>query len=79
MDRKNLDIAYFLSFCIEQYKHEKGMSGAETVRLLNKYGVLTYLSEHFDVLHTQGKQWILADIDEFIKIRKEAADETLPR
>ncbi len=72
MDKNKLDIAYFLSFCIEQYKKEKGISGAEAARLLQGYGVLEYLKEHFEVLHTQSKQWLLADIDEFIKLRKEA-------
>nr|WP_295442189.1 DUF3791 domain-containing protein [uncultured Prevotella sp.] len=70
MDKRNLDIAYFLSFCIEQYKTEKGISGADAVQVLKLYGVLEYLAEHFDVLHTQSKQWLLADIDEFIQIRK---------
>lgn len=71
MDKNKLDIAYFLSFCIEQYKKEKGISGAEAAQLLQGYGVLEYLKEHFEVLHTQSKQWLLADIDEFIKLRKE--------
>lgn len=72
MDKNKLDIAYVLSFCIEQYKKEKGISGAEAAQLLQGYGVLEYLKEHFEVLHTQSKQWLLADIDEFIKLRKEA-------
>lgn len=71
MDKRNLDIAYFLSFCIEQYKTKKGISGADAVQVLKLYGVLEYLAEHFDVLHTQSKQWLLADIDEFIHIRKD--------
>lgn len=79
MNKRKLDIAYFLSFCIEQYKKEKGISGAEAAQLLQGYGVLEYLKEHFEVLHTQSKQWLLADIDEFIKLRKEAAHETLSR
>ena len=72
MNKRKLDIAYFLSFCIEQYKKEKGISGAEAAQLLQGYGVLEYLKEHFEVLHTQSKQWLLADIDVFIKLRKEA-------
>ena len=71
MNKRNLDIAYFLSFCIEQYKKEKEVSGAEAVQTLKQYGVLEYLAEHFDVLHTQSKQWLLADIEEFIHIRKD--------
>jgi hypothetical protein len=39
--------------------------------MLKSYGVLDYLVEHFEILHTQSKQWILEDIDKFIRIRKE--------
>ena len=70
MDKKEQDIAYFLSFCIEQYKNAKGLTGAEAMTVLDKYGVLEYLEEHFEVLHTQSHQWILEDIDEFIGIRQ---------
>ena len=70
MNKKNQDIAYFLSFCIEQYKNEKGMNGAEVLNTFNKYGVLDYLNNHFEILHTQNRQWILEDIDEYINTRK---------
>ena len=40
MSKENLDIAYFISFCIEQYKNEKGISGSEAMALLSEYGVL---------------------------------------
>lgn len=79
MDKKTLDIAYFLSFCIEQYKNEKGIKGAEAMRTLDKYGVLEYLRDHFDILHTQSRQWILSDIDDFINLRKSESDETISR
>ncbi|EKJ92023.1 Protein of unknown function (DUF3791) [Bacteroides finegoldii] len=46
------------------------MTGTEAMNFLNRYGVLEYLAEHFEILHTQSRQWILADIDEFIEIRK---------
>ena len=70
MDKKKLDIAYFVSFCIEQYKNEKGMTGTEAMQELDKYGVLDYLCEFYEPLHTQSRQWILADIDNFINLRK---------
>jgi len=70
MDKKKQDIAYFVSFCIEQYKNAKHLTGAEALQLLNKYKVLDYLSEHYEILHTQSRQWILEDIEEFIKLRK---------
>ena len=43
MNKKNQDRAYFISFCIEQYKNEKGLTGAEAMYQLDKYGVLNYL------------------------------------
>lgn len=71
MSERNQDIAYFLSFCVEQYKNRENINGGEAMRKLDHYGVLEYLSNHFDALHTQSWQWILADIDEYISIRKE--------
>ena len=71
MNKKTQDISYFLSFCIEHYKNRHNLCGAEAMRILDKYKVLDYLKENYEILHTQGWQWILEDIDEFIKIRKE--------
>ena len=65
-----LDTAYFLSFCIEQNKNAKGMNGAEVMETFAQYGVLDYLNNHFEILHTQSRQWILEDIEEFIATRK---------
>lgn len=50
---------------------EKGISGSESAEILARYGVLDYLDDHYEVLHTQSWQWLLEDIDEFIKLRKE--------
>ena len=70
MNKKNQDISYFLSFCIEQYMNEKKLAQDEAMALFSAYGVLDYLMEHFEILHTQSRQWIIEDIDEFIKERK---------
>ena len=66
MDNKNKDITYFISFCIEQYMHSKGMSETEVMATFNKYKVLDYLCQHLGVLHTQGRQWLVEEIDEVI-------------
>lgn len=71
MDKKRQDIAYFLSFCIEQYMNEKGISKNETMALFSEFEVLGYLAEHFEILHTQNHHWIIEDIEEYIKIRTE--------
>ena len=70
MNKKKQDIAYFLSFCIEQYKKAKGIDGAEVIKTFAKFDVFDYLNTHFEILHTQSRQWILEDIDEFINARK---------
>ena len=64
------DIALFVAFCIEEYKTAKGMSGEQVYDLFTHYGVIDYLSQCFEPLHTQGRQWLIEEIDEFIDIRK---------
>ena len=70
MKNKNQEISYFISFCIEQYKNAKSLDGTAVMELFAKYGVLDYLNEHYEIMHTQNYQWIVEDIDEFINIRK---------
>ena len=47
----------FIVFCIKMYV------------LFEKYGVLKYLHDGYDMLHTQGDRWLMKDINEFLKIR----------
>ena len=69
MDKKTQDIAFFISFCLEQYKTSKGISGQAAMRVFDQYHVLEYLERHYEVLHSQSRQWILEDIDDFINQR----------
>ena len=71
MSKKDKDIALFIAFCIEEYGAAKGLNGEQVLDLFSQYGVTDYLSECFDPLHTQSRQWLIAEIDDFIKIRKE--------
>ena len=70
MEKKDKDIALFVAFCIEEYGATKGMSGKQVLDLFSQYGVTDYLCNCFEPLHTQGRQWLVADIDEFIEINK---------
>ena len=69
--KEEKNIALFVAFCIEEYGAAKGMSGEQVLDLFSKYGLVDYLSEFYDVLHTQGRQWLIEEIDEYIEIRKE--------
>jgi hypothetical protein len=63
-------VVLFLVFCIESYKDFEQMDTNDVLSLFKKYGVIEYLIHGFDVLHTQGKDYIMSDIDRFIENRK---------
>ena len=63
MDKK---INEFIVFCVEYYKERVSLSGKEVYDLFDKYGVIDYLENGYDVLHTQGKDWLMNDIDLFL-------------
>ncbi len=67
MSKTELDKSFFVAFCIEQYKNHKGISGKEASDILFSTGVAKYLSDNYEVLHTQGSQWLLEEIDERLK------------
>ena len=69
MSKKEQDILYFVSFCIEQYKHEMGMNGSEVMDLFDRSGLLGYLSENYEVLHTQGHRWLIGEMKDYLKRR----------
>ena len=59
----------FVIFCIENYKVYRNLSGKETLKLFNDYGVLDYLEQYYDVLHTTGHNYINNDIDIYLSSR----------
>lgn len=56
--------AAFVSFCIEKYAQENGLSGAGVMQQFEDSGVLDYLFDNYEALHTQGWGYILAMINE---------------
>ncbi len=62
--------AVFMSFCIEQYAKAKNMTTDDVVNLFEQYGIIEHFCEFYDVLHTQGHNWLIEEIDEMIKNRK---------
>lgn len=63
------DRGKFLIFCIEQYRASKGLTGRDVIALFNEYGVADYIYDCFGALHTTGTQYMVDDIDQFIKQR----------
>ncbi|MBO5195298.1 MAG: DUF3791 domain-containing protein [Bacteroidales bacterium] len=75
MSKKDKDIALFVAFCIEEYGASKGMTGKQVLDLFSQYGVTDYLSKCFEPLHTQGRQWLIEEIDEYIGIREKSHED----
>jgi hypothetical protein len=66
MDKKRLDTAYFISFCIEQYKMATKQTGSEVEQMFSQQGVIKFLIDHYEVLHTQSAQFIQEEIGEYL-------------
>jgi len=57
----------FIAFCIENYQSIKNKTKEEVLFLFGKYNVYDYLQKVYDPLHTQGVNFIIAEIELFIK------------
>ena len=64
------NVIVFLTFCVERYALLKKKTSLETYALFRRYGVDKYLINGFDMLHTQGDETILHDIELYINNRK---------
>lgn len=69
-ENNSAPVLLFLAFCLENYKEYKKLSIEEVLLLFNRYKVVDYLEDVFDMLHTQGKDYIMSEIDEYINNRK---------
>lgn len=56
----------FLIYCMERYRHFKGLSGADVAKTFDKYGIYGYITKYFESLHTMGDNYIVQDIDDYI-------------
>lgn len=58
--------ANFLIYCMERYRHFKGLSGEEVAKTFDSYGIYGYITKYFESLHTMGDNYIIQDIDNYI-------------
>jgi len=61
----------FIIFCLEGYIKTYQTTGADTYNLFKKYAVFTYIEDGYDVLHTQSINYVISEINDFIKNRKQ--------
>jgi hypothetical protein len=71
MNIKTDDELEFAIFCIENIAVSLNIAPEKTYELLTKESTILndYIVAHFDVLHTQGKEYIVNDIIEVMKER----------
>lgn len=60
----------FVSFCIENYKVKHKMKGKDVANLFNESGVIDFLLQGYDILHTQGKEYIISEIEIYLEKRE---------
>jgi len=59
----------FIAFCIENFKVKHGMKGDEVANLFKESKALHFLKESYDILHTQGKEYIIEEIEIYLRNR----------
>jgi hypothetical protein len=62
----------FIVYCIEEYKSAEKLSGKAVIELYNRYRVIDYIHSYYEALHTTGRQYIVNDINLYIKARQSA-------
>lgn len=66
MDKKIND---FIIFCLESYKSKYNIKGNYAYIIFDEYDLFNYLKDGYDLLHTQGQDYIINDIDTYLKNR----------
>lgn len=60
----------FYTYKLEMYALTKGFTGLQALALFKRYGADNFLLNHYDLLHTQGTEYVIDEIDRFIQRRK---------
>ena len=60
----------FYTYCLENYAIWKQISGMRAWVLFKELGVDKYVIDNYDLLHTQGMEYVLDDIQHLINKRK---------
>jgi hypothetical protein len=60
----------FTVFCLESYKQAHYINGKAALKVFGDYDVFGYIKSFYDVLHSTGQDYIVEDIDMYIKSRR---------
>jgi hypothetical protein len=68
------DCLDFMVYCLEYYKKDKNINGAQAARIFSEHDVLDYIKSCYGALHTTPPKYIVEDIDGFVLARKGKTD-----
>ena len=57
----------FVAFCIEEYKYQHHLAGEAVVKLFEENQIIDFLINHYEILHTQSKQYLQEEINTLIE------------
>ena len=64
------EVFEFYTYCLESYATRKGISGMRAWVIFKESGADEYIIDNYDLLHTQGIEYVLDDIQRFLNRRK---------
>lgn len=64
------EVFEFYAYCLENYAIRKGISGMQAWVCFKETGTDDFVVNNFDLLHTQGMDYILDEIQRFINKRR---------
>ena len=64
------DVFEFYTYCLENYATRKEISGMRAWLLFKESGADGYIIDNYDLLHTQGLEYILDDIQRYVNRRR---------
>ena len=70
--RRNVikEVFEFYTYCLENFAVRKRISGMQAWVIFKETGADDYIIDNYDLLHTQGIEYILDDIKRFIDRRR---------
>ncbi|MBP5671497.1 MAG: DUF3791 domain-containing protein [Lentisphaeria bacterium] len=66
---KETKISEFIAFCIEMMAEKHDVSGRQVLECFEMAGVIKYLSDGYEALHSMGKEWLINDIEKYLENR----------
>lgn len=64
------EVIQFYTYCLENYAKRQHIGGINAWALFKETGADDYVIDNYDLLHTQGTEYVLDDIQRFINKRK---------